>query len=827
MIEQTQPVSSARTSPKTPLMKQFCEVKNAHPDKIVLFRMGDFYEMFHEDAITAAPILGIALTKRNPKDETPMCGVPHHSAEGPINKLLKAGYKVAMCEQLEDPALAKGLVKRGVTRILTPGMVYDPDSIPQDRGNYICAIAETEIAFADPSTGEAFYYEVDTPKFWGLIQILKPVEFVMNEEWRSTNDKTADLLGKMGVITTRNIIASSACETLKNYIREAQGGMEPEFQRRELLERFCLSSLSLRHLEIFETYHGHRTGSLIHAIDRTKTSLGSRQLRRWLSFPETNIKVISARLDQVQSWIDRSDLMKIIREKLSRVGDMERRLGRLYLSNSNARDLLALAQSLAITREVLQLSDPSVITSQGESLFQGVQRIQDTLREDLPLAVRDGGLIKRGVKLELDELLDLTSDHSTLLQQIELREKESTGISSLKVKYNAIFGYFIEVTHTHKDKVPKHYIRKQTLSTAERFTTDELIHLEEKILSAKSRRNDFEFEIFSQLREDIKKHSSEILRLSHWVGELDTYLAFAWLSLEQNYVRPTIDTSDSPRVTLLSSRHPVLEQMQAQKNFVANDLIFARGESILLTGPNMAGKSTLMRQVAISALLMQVGCFVPAREANLPVFDRILTRIGSSDNLSEGLSTFMVEMTETAELVENSTKNSLVILDEIGRGTATFDGMSLAQAILEYLHKSKRATIMFATHYHELAALEEELPGLHNYHMSIREKLGADVQFTYQLTKGAAGKSYGIQVATLAGLPKAVTNRAAQILNSLETPEKLSQKQMTLFDQLQKTEESHPLREEILGLDLNNLTPLSALLKISEWHQKLSSDKIN
>ncbi len=806
-------------------MKQYWDVKSAHPDKIILFRLGDFYEMFHDDAVTAAPILGIALTRRNAKsqDETPLCGVPHHSIEGPINKLLKAGFKIAVCEQLEDPAQAKGIVKRGVTRVLTPGMVYDPSQIPQDKGNYICALTKDMAAFADASTGEAFCYAVGPAEGLALIQILRPVEYLITKEFSEIENDMIEEIRRVGVVTVVDDFGGDACEILRMYIRSSQGGMEPkEFVKRHKAGKICLSSLAIRHLEIFETYQGEREGSLLHAVDRTKTSVGARQLRRWLSFPETLGSIIEERLDRVEHWTRMPEALKEKRAKLAAVGDMERRMGRLFLSNSDGRDLLALAQSIQLSLEVIDSSNIiSLNEVEIEKLAKLAKLTERTLREELPVGVREGGLIRKGVHPELDEWVNLTSGHSELLQSIEQRERAATGISSLKVKYNAVFGYFLEVTHTHKDKVPKHYIRKQTLASAERYTIDELIHLEDKILAARSKRFELEFEIFQSLREDFKNLAQEILKLSRWVGEFDVILALAWLALEKSYVRPVIEPG---RVVLLSSRHPVVEQ--ALGSFVANDIFLNRQEAVLLTGPNMAGKSTLMRQIALSALLMQVGSFVPAREARLPIFSRILTRIGSSDNLAEGLSTFMVEMKESAELIEAADSDSLIILDEIGRGTSTFDGMSLAQAILEHLHSNKKATILFATHYHELANLEADIKGIQNYHMSIREKNG-EVNFLYQLTKGAAGKSYGVQVGVLAGLPGTVTKRAAQILAGYEETAKKRSNQLDLFAlmqtaQINEEDQESQFEEEIKGLDINSLTPIAALNKIVEWKKHVT-----
>lgn len=831
------------TDNQTPLMKQYWEIKSAHPDKILLFRMGDFFEMFFDDAIKAAPILGIALTQRNKKsaDETPMCGMPHHSIATPINKLLAAGYKVAICDQIEDPKQAKGIVKRAVTRVMTPGMVFDSETLEATRGNYLVCLEQGTLAFLDSSTGEAFYYtDIKEVELRSLCSLLVPSEIVVNpsapekiwENFPQLRSECEELYDDKSL--------PMACRRLLGYASKLAGQQVlttfRSFEKREFLGCLELSPTVLRHLEIFETFKGDKEGTLYRAIDRTRTSPGARRLRQWMCFPLRDQKSLADRQDQIQHWTQNLGPLKQIREILTHLGDMERRLGRISNPAVSPRDLQSLASSLRAAGEALRLSPFSNWTDKKHQELLAISELIDrTLLDELPISSRQGHVIRAGVSTELDEYVRLATDSQSLLQEMETREKDKTGISSLKIRYNQVFGYYIEVTHTHKDRVPAHYMRKQTLTNAERYCTDELVELEKKVLSAQSKRNDLESALFEQLRQHLLKNSSFVLQVAKDVAELDVMTALAFLALEQKYSRPVFGGKE---IRLLASRHPVVEQMM-RTPFVANDIVMAQGACALITGPNMAGKSTLMRQVAVTALLAQMGSFVPAREAYLPLFDRIFTRIGASDHLTEGLSTFMVEMKETAEMLEQATPNSLLVLDEVGRGTSTFDGMSLAQSILEFLLSQKRCSLFFATHYHELTVLENSFPQIQNWHMTVTERNG-EIQFLHTLVKGRAQRSYGIQVAELAGLPREVTKRAKGLLKDLESQKLAISSQLSLLHSLEeeeKPEVSSPVRNEpaygeygeyrdvvseIKSYPLTQKTPLEALGQIAKWQESLS-----
>ena len=863
------PISGAKL---TPLMAQYWEVKASHEDKIVLFRMGDFFEMFHRDAEIAAPVLGIALTSRNKKaiDEIPMCGVPHHSIANVINKLLQNGFKIAICDQIEDPKLAKGLVKRAVTRILSPGVVYDPDTLDSLKANYISSFDAKAVSFLDTTTGEAFYFFVKEPlRRNRLLRNLQPVEIVVSEKDRESfqaqltpdfsplvTSHDAGLKSESAIIRARLDDQPESAKRLLAYAVHMQGERVLEtirpFEARELVDRMELPSTAIRHLEIFETYKGDARGSLFHALNRTRTSSGARLLKQWMLFPLANQGAVEKRLDLVESWFAKSEGLKELRVVFGGLGDIQRRLGKLGSPSCNPRDLQALSESLKVGLEVSRIAQNLIPSQRLDSdLIDAAVRlsreIERTIVEEPPVQLKNGGVagaIRRGVRKELDELIELSTNSHQLIMDLEAREKELTGISSLKVRFNNVFGYYIEITHTHKDKVPKdRYERKQTLANAERYLTPELADLESKVLSAQAKRLELEIEIFSELTKKCLKEAQKLLTLSSLWAEIDVLSSLAWLAHEQSFVRPRF--SSDGRLSLKGSRHPVVEQTM-RLPFVANDIELPKSGCLLLTGPNMAGKSTIMRQVAITALLAQIGSFVPAREAELPLFDRIFTRIGASDFLSEGLSTFMVEMKETAEMLENATENSLVILDEVGRGTSTYDGMSLAQAILEYLLDTRRSMTLFATHYHEITELGANYPQLLNAHMAIHERKtdkGPDITFLHQLVKGPANKSYGIHVAKLAGLPASVTRRAGSILKGLESESPVANSnQMSLMALMGSTADEaasdhdsesasdsaalpahvQAALEEISGLDVSSLTPLEALNRIAKWQQSLS-----
>lgn len=815
----------------TPLMKQYWEIKSLHPDKILFFRMGDFYELFFEDATTVAPLLGITLTSRNKKaqDETPMCGVPHHSVAGPINRLLAKGFKVAICDQIEDPKTAKGIVKRAITRVLTPGMVYDVETLDRSKAHYLASFDEKSVAFLDMSTGEAFWLSLENQKDpMDLLFQLPVVEIVLSQEQK---EKFKLPLGSSWVLSVHENLVSGedprSCLRLLSYV-QAHNNSESlkylrSFECRSLKGRMKLSATTLRHLEIFQNSRGESGGTLFSIVDQTKTSAGSRRLREWMQFPLLDSKSIHQRWDLIEKWRLNLSGLKSVREELSRLGDLERRLARISQPSGSARDVLALAQGIQTALQSLRVADIAV--PEAQALQNLSVKIQNTLVEEPPLLLRQGGLIRKGVHISLDEYITLTTDAHTILAEMEAREKSNTGISSLKIRYNNVFGYYIEVTHTHKDKVPDHYKRKQTLSTAERFYTEELLELEKKILSAESKRNDLEYQIFEDLKKEALLSSGPISWLANLAAELDAITALAWLSLEKSFVRPQISIGD---LKLISNRHPVVEST-VKTPFVANDIHLKKNEGLLLTGPNMAGKSTLMRQVALTAILSQMGSFVPAREAEIPLYDQIFTRIGAQDQLSEGLSTFMVEMTETAELLKNSTENSLVILDEIGRGTSTYDGLSLAESILEYLVQKKVSQILFATHYHEITVLDEKYSGLHNAHMSVVER-GGHIEFLHTLVMKPAGRSYGIQVARLAGLPETVIKMAQKKLATLEKGSKPQSTQQLGFEDLLTTQ---PLQEDPKKVALQTLvakikdynimekSPLESLNQIQTWQKQI------
>lgn len=848
----------------TPLMKQFWEIKNQHTDKVLLFRMGDFYEMFHEDAVLAAPILGIALTSRNKKaqDETPMCGVPHHSISGPIAKLLASGHKVAICDQLEDPAEAKGIVKRGVTRILSPGMVYDPETLNEKQANYVASYDEHSIAFLDASTGEAFYYfTMDAEERKKLLYLLRPQELILTSlqkaQYMKTRFEEVVVSGFNPHLTQfddsnetklqRFEDLPQSATRLLNYAVNLQGedvlSSIEDFEKRDLSDKMSLSETCLRHLEVFHTYKGEEKGSLYFAINRTKTSAGARLLKNWLQFPLKNINLIQKRQDQVQYWVDRPQDLKILRKKLQGMGDIERRLGKINHSNCHPRDLLALNQSIEVGMDISPLC-PGVSEEKLQVASRLFKIITEAINEEAPLNLKSGGFIRKGYSEDLDRLV-YTAEHSqNLLMDLEAREKEQTGIPSLKIRFNNVFGYYIEVTNTHKDKVPDHYKRKQTLANAERYVTEELHKLETEILSARTKRFDLETKLFEDIRHKVLRVSYTISSLAKTWSELDVISSLAWLATEQSYKRPTL--TDKRVISIKSSRHPVIEQ-EVKKSFVPNDVELRKGECLLLTGPNMAGKSTLMRQVACSLILAQIGSFIPCSSSELCPVDRIFTRIGASDYLSEGLSTFMVEMKETAEMLRECTRDSLVILDEVGRGTSTYDGMSLAQAILEYIVGKKSPFTLFATHYHEITVLDRTYPQIKNAHMSIEEDQSkkSDIHFLYTLKMGPASKSYGIQVAKLAGLPVGVTLRAQKLLDRLETSmggySGAAAPQLSLMDaasdmsgdmggasgQLEgasgtPSEAFSEVLKDLEGLDVQKMTPMEALNRLNEWQQRLS-----
>lgn len=765
-------------------MKQYWDIKSQHEDKILLFRMGDFFELFHDDAKIAAPLLNIRLTYRNKKsqDQTPMCGFPYHSLKLPIATLLDKGHKVAICDQVEEVSEAKTLVKREVTHILSPGMVYDPDTLDELSQCFMAAYDNTSVSFLDLSTGEAFYYLVSSEaEALNLLYLLKPVELVVTAAQRSfwlNKNKNfhisvyakPDAEEKIFEEKIQKSADASAVQFLLSYIKTVKPNFEHVqiFKKRNFKDSFNISDQSLYNLEVFKNYSGEDKGSLFSIINKTRTAGGARLLKNYLKFPLAEKTKIIKRQNKIKFWTNNTAKLKTLRQSLSLVGDIQRSLLKLSFPSCHPRDILFLSKSLRASVEVYDLlSDENKKYLPQEIIllaFKMSEKITNTLALDPPNLLKNGNFIKEYSSPKLDELRSFSEEGDVYLQNLTEQERRRTGISSLKISCSPVFGFYIEVTNTHKDKVPSNYKPKQSLKQATRYSYPPLDKVADKLLSAKQKSIALEQECLNDLKKEVSVCFADFLLLSRFINEADVFSSLAWLALENNYTCPEFTENT---LSLLASRHPVLEQLQ---NFTSNDIFLTRGKTIVLTGPNMAGKSTIMRQVALSVLLCQVGSFVPAREAKICLFDGIYTRIGASDILSEGVSTFMLEMKETASILNTATSKSLVILDEIGRGTSTYDGLSLAQAILEYFLSETKASLFFSTHYHEISSLEQSYSSMENHHMAVKEdKLTADkIEFLYTLTRGAANKSYGLYVATLAGLPEGLVSRAKQILLKLE-----------------------------------------------------------
>ncbi len=840
-------------SKETPLMKQYNEIKIHHLDKILFFRMGDFYEMFGADAEKAAPLLGIALTQRNKKseDSPPMCGMPYHSAAGAINKLLSLGLKVAICEQIEDPALAKGIVKRAVTQVLTPGVVYDYTTLNQSKSHYLACYENQTLAFLDASTGEFFYMEVSAQeRVRELLSFYPVAELVIDQNHQNKDASPAgsedsflktpisflnskESLEKLQKLTGFDVdcLQIAALQTLLSYLLTLSGPealkvIRPPYQK-NLDGAWNLSSRLQKQLEIFQNNLGEESPTVFSCLDRTQTSTGRRKLRSWLLSPLRDKSQILFRQKEIQFWKSDFSRLKSVRKVLSGVGDLERRFVRLTSVQANARDLASLAEAVIASIEALRFAGQEIIHF--EDLRLQAEKIKMSLLEELPLQVKQGYLIKTGVSSDLDELIGLSQNAQSFLEKYEARQKEASGISSLKVRYNQVFGYYIEVTNSHLTKVPAEYKRKQTLANAERFYTDELLELEKKILSSQTKRFEMEHQMFLDLKAEILNYSNAFADLSTKVSELDVFSAMAWLSLERNHCTPKFLNEQQVRVKGL--KHFVLEQIKT--SVVASHIEMEPKQVLLITGPNMAGKSTVMRQLAVAVILAQCGFDVPAVDCELPVFDQIFTRIGANDALSQGLSTFMVEMTETAELISGATSKSLVILDEIGRGTSTYDGLSLAQAILEHLIEKNQSLCLFATHYHELTKATERYPQIVNVHMETKES-PQGLMFTYRLKPGPVQKSFGVLVAQSAGLPKDLIQNAKRILAQLEkNTVKENSPQIHFFDWIEEKkptdQETLPVKapfeqivlQDLVALNIDNMTPLDGFLKLVELQKRL------
>ena len=860
----------------TPMMRQYLEIKEQNKDSILFFRLGDFYEMFNEDAKLAARELDLVLTTRDrgksAEEQTPMCGIPYHSSDGYIARLIAKGYKVAICEQTEDPALAKGLVKRDIIRVVTPGTVIDSACLDDRRGNFLCGVFLDEqnagVAFCDMSTGHthvtAFSGADRAEHLCNELARFSPAEAVLSAGAYADEELKALLADRLSCRVERgdarfdlkaaekavlaqygedayaslprnNPAAALALGGLLSYLHETQKSDLSYISDLEYYEQGRFMELDLsarRNLELTETIRGkEKRGSLLWVLDKTKTAMGARCLRSWLERPLREVAAITRRSNAVGALVNDTMAREELVLALSGISDMERLIGRIVYGTAGGRDMVSLRSAIerlpALRAQLAAFSGGRLAELAGEldDLTEIGAHIGAAICDEPPFSVREGGFIRDGYHEEVDRLRHIMNGGKGVLAEIEAKEKERTGIRTLKIGYNKVFGYYIEVSNSFKDQVPDTYIRKQTLVNGERYITQELKDLEHEILTASDRVVALEYELFTALRQEISAQSARIQRTAAAVAEVDALVSFAAVAVRNHYCRPTVDESGATEIH--DGRHPVVEQMLKDSLFVPNDTFMGEKEDrvAIITGPNMAGKSTYMRQVALIVLMAQMGSFVPAASARIGVVDRIFTRIGASDDLSAGQSTFMVEMTEVADILRHATKHSLLILDEIGRGTSTFDGMSIARAVLEYCADKKLlgAKTLFATHYHELTELENTLPGTVNYNIAVKRR-GEDIIFLRKIVPGGADRSYGIEVAKLAGLPDKVVQRAKTVLKELEEENGVQ------YVAARKEEDQVSLTAigegEVLDAlrrcQPDTLTPIEAMSLIYEWKQKLN-----
>ncbi len=872
----------------SPLMRQYLDIKAAYRDAILFFRVGDFYEMFYQDAEEAARLLSIALTSRDKAsaDPVPLCGVPYHAATGYIAKLLKAGRTVALCEQVEDPKHAKGLVRREVVRLYTPGTLVDAELLPPTESAWLAALCAdsgrtsrqtTHISLAalELSTGSFTLCQFDGER--GEAQAadelsrLEPKELLLSPQLpASLLARVADLracrlshqnasrfdLGQARDLVNKQFsseivqridtadMAGGCCATgaILSYLRETQPKTDLQHLRhldiRHSHEEMRLDTMTIRNLELVRPLHEPSTDSpqgsatLLSVLDRTVTVMGSRTLRDWIVRPLIQLAAIQARLDAVAELRQRMEIRVHIRGALKRVQDIARLSSRIAVGRASPRDLLALHQSLAalpdLAAPLATLEAPRfrALAAQWDAAEDITQRIARTIHPEAPALARDGGVIRDGCHAEVDALRAAMRDGKQWLIQLEVKERARTGIDSLKVRYNQVFGYYLEVTKANLSKVPPDYVRKQTLVNAERFMTAELKELEERITGAEGKLIALELQLFEQLLQELAVHTNRLQAIAACLATVDVLAALAEAAALHRYVRPVLDEGGTIQIT--DGRHPVVERLALEHGFIPNDTLLDHADHrvLILTGPNMAGKSTYLRQVALIVLMAQIGSFVPARAAHIGLVDRVFTRVGASDNLAVGHSTFMVEMTEAAHILQHATPHSLILLDEIGRGTSTYDGLSLAWAITEYIQSQVGARTLFATHYHEMTELAEQRPGIRNYRVAVQERDG-DVLFLRKIVAGGADRSYGIHVGKLAGLPQAVIARAQEVLLRLEQPpvalppQPATQVQVSFLDP--PLPSSHPILDEVRQMDLFSMTPLEALNFLADAKRRLDA----
>ena len=865
----------------SPMMQHYLDTKNQYKDCILFYRLGDFYEMFFEDAINVSRELELTLTGKDcgQEERAPMCGIPHHAAETYISKLIAKGYKVAICEQLEDPKQAKGIVKRDVIRVVTPGTVMETNLLDDRKNNYIMCIYKNGIYFGitvcDITTGDFRTTEIkDTNNFTTLLDEISkysPAELVVNQMMFDSKEEIAKIKERFEVYVTKleenkfindselltdrfkivddedNILEDitsymlgiSATNALLTYLLDTQKNSLDHINKLVIYNTTKYMALDInarRNLEITEKLRDKsKKGTLLWVLDKSATSMGGRLLRRWLSNPLINAKQINKRLDAVQELKDNIMLRGELTESLKKVYDIERLAGKISYGSANARDLISLKNSAKQLPEIKKmLSD--VNSNLLKELYNELDVLEDvyelidkTIVDEPPISVKEGGLIKLGFNEDIDKLKTATTDGKNWIIGLEAEEREKTGIKGLKVGFNKVFGYYIEVTKANVSLVPDRYVRKQTLTNGERYITEELKNLENQILGAEEKVINLEYNVFVEVRDKIESQVERLQKSAEVVSTIDALCSFATVAEDMNYVRPQVDNNGV--IDIKDGRHPVIEKILPSGSFVQNDTYLDKNENRLsiITGPNMAGKSTYMRQVALITLMAQIGSFVPASYAKVGVVDKIFTRVGASDDLSMGQSTFMVEMMEVAQILKEATSNSLVILDEIGRGTSTYDGLSIAWAVAEYIADSEKcgAKTLFATHYHELTDLENKLEGVKNYSIAVKEK-GEDIIFLRKIIKGGTDESYGVHVAKLAGVPQVVTKRANEILKSIERKNVLNNKKLEKQDKSQAegqlTMYNFKLAElahEIDKVDINSLTPIEALNTLVRIKEKM------
>lgn len=886
----------------TPLMKQYKEIKSNFEDSILFFRLGDFYEMFFEDAVKASRELGLTLTSRNKEKnvDVPLAGVPFHSADSYITKLVSKGYKVAICEQTEDPKMAKGIVKREVVKIITPGTVVDVEALDAKSNNYLMSILKVEnklgVAYIDITTGEFKVTEVekddDFVKLFNEVNKIEPKEVLVTEDfYGEIKEKLDDFLQKNdSVVTFVNKVRDSAkylmeyfeIVSLESYgIKDKKGiigaaamaldyaaTMQVEHELTvEKIEFVNISNyaeinaITSRNLELLKNQREKTVyGSLLWVLDECKTSMGTRLLKRFINNPLLNIDKIKKRQEDVQYFIDNILIREDLREKLEDIYDLERLLGKIIFGSENGKDLTALKKTIKSAVEIMKILENTDFFQSIDVniLFECYKIIDDSINEDAPFSVREGGIIKSGYSQELDEIRNIMNSGKDFLLDIEQREREATGIRNMKIKFNKVFGYFIEITKSNLNMVPEHYIRKQTLSNSERYITPELKKYEDTIINSKAKIEDLEYHLFKEVSRKVKEHRKILSKLAERLAYIDVMVSFTVNAIENDYVKP--EMSEEYSFEIVDGRHPVVEKLIGRTDYVSNDTIFTEKESfVVLTGPNMSGKSTYMKQIALISIMAQIGSFVPAGKARLSIIDKYLTRIGASDDILTGQSTFMVEMSEVSNILNNATEKSLIILDEVGRGTSTTDGVSIATAISMYIHDKIGAKTVFATHYHELTDLENKFSHIVNYRIEVDEKQGK-VMFLRNIVKGGADKSYGIEVAKLAGLPKEILVESRKILKRLEQKKELIEKtvdvrQLSLFGEnlefeddfeeiekdseniennqfyeeklLQIEKEKESLQEivnKIEDYDINNITPMDAMKFLFELKENMKKD---